>query len=67
MVIKMLKDVELFIALIFLLIGVILIFNARYITKSKLESQNENVAVNILKILGYLLCVFSLVFAFYIN
>lgn len=65
--IKMVRDVEVVIALFFLLMGVIVIFNARWIVKNKFNDRSENIAVTIVKVLGYLLCVAALVFIYYMR
>ena len=62
----MLKNVEVFVVGLVLFIGVILVFNARWIVKTSLRSSNENISVVIIKVIGYILTVVSLIFGYYI-
>ncbi len=62
----MLKNVEVFVVGLVLFIGVILVFNARGIVKTSLRSSNENISVVIIKVIGYILTVVSLIFGYYI-
>lgn len=62
----MVENLEILGALIFLFIGIFFIFNARGIVKNKLlkEIKNENKAVYVVKVVGYLATIASL-FALY--
>ena len=66
----MVKNLEILVALIFLFIGIFFIFNARGIVRNKLlkKVKDENRAVYILKVIGYLISVgILLVFYFVIK
>ena len=67
MVIYMVEGLNVFIALIFLLIAIAFIFDARVIVKSKFKSSNENTAVNILKFVGYVMGALSLIAIYYLR
>lgn len=56
----MLKEVEMFLLLVFLLIGIVLVFNARFIVRKKMDVSRENLKVNILKWLGVIVIIASL-------
>lgn len=58
------KDIEMFVSLMFLFIGVISMFNARFIVKKRLYMFDENKAVKTVKILSYITCVVTLVFIY---
>lgn len=62
----MVENLEILGALIFLFIGIFFIFNARGIVKNKLlkKIKNENKAVYVVKVVGYLATIASL-FALY--
>lgn len=55
------KELEIFIALIFLFVSVIFVFNSRSIAKKRFFMFNENKVVTVLKIIGTIICIFSLV------
>lgn len=63
----MLKEVEILVAIFILFLGVICIFNARWLVKRKLKSNNENRDVNIIKWISYFFIVVSLLAIKYIN
>lgn len=63
----MLKEVEILVCLVFLLISVLLIFNARFFVRSKMDASNENLKVSIIKWLGAVLCAFFLVLIYYLR
>ena len=67
MVMVMVKEVEIFVCLFFLLISVLLIFNARLFVRNKMDTSNENVKVIIIKWLGTFVAVFSLIILYYLN
>ena len=56
----MVKDVELFILLVIILICIVLILNARKFVKQKLKPTDENLYTNIVKVI--LLVVLALTF-----
>lgn len=55
------KELEIFIALLFLFLAVICIFNSRFIAKKRFFMFNENKTVNVIKLVGYCVCIFSLI------
>jgi putative Mn2+ efflux pump MntP len=63
----MLKEVEILVAILILFLGVICIFNARWLVKKKLKSNNENRDVNIVKWISYVAIVISLIAIKYIR
>lgn len=63
----MLKEVEILIALVLLLLGILLVFNARVIVRIKMDNGNENIKVNIIKWLGAFLAAIALIFIYYIK
>ena len=65
LVIDMVKELEIFIASIFLFLGVLGIFNARWIVRNKFESEKENRAVSIFKVVSFLLCIASLLYIYF--
>lgn len=62
----MLEKIELFIALVMLLIAVFCIFNARGIVRNKVENQNINKTVTIVKIIGTFVAIISLLAIYFI-
>ena len=66
-VIVMLKEVEIFICLVFLLLSVLLIFNARLFVRNKMDKSNENIKVIIIKWFGAIIAVLSLIILYYLN
>ena len=64
----MLKELELFIVLVCLLIAILLIFNARIVVRRKMGRSNENIKVIIVKIFGVVLAIVSFfcLFWFYV-
>ncbi|MEG0872344.1 MAG: hypothetical protein RSE00_00535 [Clostridia bacterium] len=60
----MLKNVEILIALVLLLIAVMCIYNARWIVKNRFKMFNENRAVDVIKITGYVVSVLALLFIY---
>ena len=63
----MLKEVEIFVVLMFLLIAILLIFNARYLVRSKMDTSNENTKVTVIKVFGAVLVALSLIVLYYIK
>lgn len=61
---NMLKNVEILIALVLLLIAVMCIYNARWIVKNRFKMFNENRAVDVIKITGYVVSVLALLFIY---
>lgn len=62
----MLKELELFVVLVCLLIAILLIFNARIVVRRKMGRSNENIKVMIVKIFGVVLAIVSLLVLYYI-
>ena len=62
MVIDMVKNLEIFVVLVILFIGVFFIFNARAVFKKKAEKmkKDENKVVNLVKILAYVVSILAL-------
>ena len=67
MVIFMLEKVVLFIALVMLFIAVFCIFNARGIVKSKVKEDKLNRTVTIVKIVGAIFAINSLIAIYFIR
>lgn len=63
----MLKEVEILIALVLWLLAILLVFNARVIVRIKMDNENENIKVNIIKWVGAFLAAVALVFIYYIK
>ena len=63
----MIRDVGIFVALFFLLISVICIFNARVIAKNKFREKNENSVVNVIRVISYIVCVGTLFMIYYLK
>lgn len=57
----MVENVEIFFMLLLVFIGIIIIFNARWLIKNKVGKDKENNFVIGMKIFGYILCVGALV------
>lgn len=57
----MVENVEIFFMLLLVFIGIIIIFNARWLIKNKVGKDKENNFVIGMKILGYILCVGALI------
>ncbi len=62
----MLKEIEVFVALVVLLIAVLFIFNARMVVRLKMNKDNENIKVTIVKIIGVVLAILSLIANYYL-
>ena len=60
----MIRNVEIIVDLLLLLIAIICIFNARVIAKNKFKEKNENRVVDIIRVISYIVCVGTL-FVFY--
>lgn len=67
MVIFMLENVVVFIALILLLVAVFCIFNARGIVRSKFKNDNINKNVTLVKIVGTIVTIISLVIIYLVR
>ena len=63
----MIVYVELFFALLFLLIGILIVFNARNIVKNKVVKENENKVVDEMKFIGFAISVISLFVIYYLH
>lgn len=63
----MFKEIEILVALLFLLLGVLLVFNARVIVRFKMDKRNENIKVNIIKWIGAFVIALALGFLYYIK
>lgn len=63
----MLKEMEMLIALVLLLLGILLVFNARVIVRLKMDNGNENIKVKVVKWLGAVLIAAALSFLYYIK
>ena len=63
----MLKDAEIFIVVFTLFLGVIFVFNARWLVKKRFKSKNENRDVNIVKWVSYIIIICSLIAIKYIS
>ena len=62
----MLKEIEVFVALVVLLIAVLFILNARMVVRLKMNKDNENIKVTIVKIIGVVLAILSLIANYYL-
>jgi len=67
MVIVMLENVVVFIALILLLVAVFCIFNARGVVKGKSKNDNINKSVALVKIVGTIVTIISLVIIYLVR
>jgi len=63
----MLEKIELFVALVILLIAVFCIFNARGVVKGKLKTENVNKTVMFVKIIGTIVAIISLIAIYFIK
>ena len=65
MVIVMVINVVTIMALLLLFLGVVLIFNSRFIVKNRFNSKNENLAVKIVKISGFAISIIAVTLIYY--
>lgn len=63
----MLKDMVIVVALVVFLVSIVCIYNARGIVRNKVKVESENNVVVGLKVVGYILCMFSLFFIYYLK
>ncbi|MNI64324.1 hypothetical protein D3C73_1197580 [compost metagenome] len=63
----MLKSLSIVFTLLFFLISIICIYNARGIVRNKMNNINENKAVKTVKVLGYVFCILSLAVLCYLK
>lgn len=61
------RELEIFIALMFLFIAVVCVFNSRIIAKKRFFMFNENKVVLGIKIVGACICIFSLILIYLIR
>lgn len=63
----MIKEFEVIVALFFILVSILVLFNARKIARTKFKTVDQNVATRNIKIAFYILIVILLVFIYYIG
>ncbi|MEG2645552.1 MAG: hypothetical protein RSA08_00790 [Clostridia bacterium] len=63
----MVKDLEIFVALLIALFCIILIYNARLIAKKRFSKKDENKYTNIIKIIGFVIFAGAFITIYYIR
>lgn len=63
----MIKVFYIIVSLFFFILSVYFIYNARNIISKRVSNENKNMAVKGLKIVGYVMCVISLILISYLK